>query len=437
MQHEHKGSISNSLVPQRPPATCATALHPRLVGGLRLHGLAVALCLQLAGSAGAQQRDAHIVIRGEGSGKSTASVAGIRHDGSERARLFVHVLRDNLQRSGWFQTVEGPSAGVTVQGEVRGGTGLSVAVTVEWLPNGRFTWSRSGSTDDARPLAHALADEIVQRVLGRPGMASAPILMVGRRAGRTDIYACDADGGRLRRITTDGVLCLSPHWLPDRSGFLYTSYLSGYGAVYQVRLGPPPRRDLVSGRPGLNHTAAPSPDGTLAALVLSFTGTVDLYVLNLATRRLTRLTNTPQASESSPSWSPDGLQLAYVSDVARSPQVYTMHRDAREARRLVFGFSESVSPDWGPDGRIAFCGRQGRSYGIYVVTPGAGAPERVSPNDGAAYEDPSWAPNARHIVATRTAPGGARRLVILDTMGDAPVELLQVEGDWYLADWAR
>ncbi len=396
-----------------------------------------ALCTILAAPpAYCRQRSPHIVITGEASGKSTATVAGIRHDGSERARLFVHVLRDNLQRSGWFQTVEGSSAGVTVQGDVRGAAGLSAAVTVEWLPNGRFTWSRSGSPDDARPMAHALADEIVQRVIGRPGMASAPILLVGRRAGRTDIYACDADGGRLRRITTDGVLCLSPRWFPDRGGFLYTSYLSGYGAVYRVILGSPPRRDLLSGRPGLNHTAVPSPDGTLAALVLSFTGTVDLYVMNLATRRLTRLTNTPQASESSPSWSPDGLQLAFVSDIARSPQVFTMQRDQREPRRLAFGFSESVAPDWGPDGRIAFCGRQGRRYGIYVVTPG-GQPERVSPDDGAAYEDPSWAPNARHIVATRTAPGGPRRLVILDTMGDAPVELFHVEGDWYLADWAR
>jgi TolB protein len=168
---------------------------------------------------------------------------------------------------------------------------------------------------------------------------------------------------------------------------------------------------------------------------LSLPGNVELYVMNIASRRLTRLTTTAHASESSPNWSPDGTQLAYVSDAGRSPQVYTMHRDARQGKRVVFGLSESVAPDWGPDGTITFCGRQGGRYGIYTTQAG-GAPKLVSPADGTDYEDPSWAPDARHIVCTRTA-GRRRSLVILDTMGDAPVQLVSVEGDWYLADWSK
>lgn len=396
-----------------------------------------AVCLGILSGVLAQAQQApHITIRGAGAGKSSLSVAGLETDGSERARLFVHVLKDNLKRSGWFQLVEGESAGIRVRGRVQGRSGIAAAVRVEWLPSGSLEWSRGAAEGEERPLAHALNDEIVRKVTGRPGMAGAPVLMVGRRGGRTDVYLCDADGGRLRAVTPDGKICLSPKWLPDRSGFLYTAFLRGFGEAYRVTLGSRLRRDPIASFPGLNMGADASPDGTLAALVLSMSGNVELYVMNLSTRRLTRRTHTPHANESSPTWSPDGLRLAYVSDAGRSPQVYALHRDEQEGRRLVFGLSESVSPDWGPDGRIAFCGRQAGRYRVFVMSGGGGAFEPVSPADGADYEDPSWAPDARHLVATRSE-GGRKRLVILDTLGDSPVELVGIEGDWFLADWSK
>ena len=97
---------------------------------------------------------------------------------------------------------------------------------------------------------------------------------------------------------------------------------------------------------------------------------------------------------------------------------------------------ESVAPDWSSDGRIAFCGKmRGGRYGIYVASS-SGAYSRVSPDDGASWEDPSWAPDCRHIVATRTA-GGRRTLVILDSETGSKVELTAKPGEWYLADWAK
>ena len=59
----------------------------------------------------------------------------------------------------------------------------------------------------------------------------------------------------------------------------------------------------------------------------------------------------------------------------------------------------------------------------------------VSPADGADYEDPSWAPDGRHVVCTRTA-GWRRSLVVLDTEGDPARKLFDVPGDWYLPSWS-
>ena len=370
-------------------------------------------------------------------GKPSVSTSTVRHDGSENARLFLKVLGDNLRRSGYFNVLDSTSASVMVSGQVTGSDGIAANVTVT-LSSGRFTWSRRGAADETRDVAHALCDIIVKNVTGNPGMASAPLVFVGKRNGQTDIYSCDADGGRLRRLTQDGKTCLSPAWKIDRSGFFYTGFLKNAPFIYHVSFSRNGEmsRDVVSALPGLNSCPSPSPDGRSLALVLSVSGNVELYVMDLATRKLTRLTHTPHANEASPAWSPDSQSLAYVSDLSRAPQVYTIGRGERTGKRLVFNLAESVSPSWGSDGRIAFCGRpSGGAYGIYVMTPG-GTPSQISPNTGDSYEEPSWAPDQRHIVATRVR-GRARSLVILDTKGDSSVDLTPSGGEWYLANWAR
>ena len=381
-----------------------------------------------------------VVITGVGESKTSLSTT-VRTDGSPGAGLFMSVLKDNLRRSGWFTVSEGTGGGVRIMGTVSTSGGQCVAnLTLQDARGNSYPWKKSCRpvADEVRPMAHELNDLIVERVTGKPGMASAPIIFVGKR-GNTDIWTCDADGGRLRQVTTEGALCLSPKWLPDRSGFLYTRYTGKRSGTYRAtfRRGGGVSFDTLTAFPGLNAGAVPSPEGREAAMVLSVSGNVELYAMNLSSKKLNRITFTPNANEASPCWSPSGSQLAYVSDVSGAPQVYVVAKGSRNGTRAVNvrGMSESTSPDWGLDGRIAFCGRKDGTYGIYTTRSGE-MPVQVSPKDGGRYEDPSWAPDGRHIVCTRTA-GGRRSLLVLDTMGDSPIELFSVSGNWYLADWAR
>jgi TolB protein len=168
---------------------------------------------------------------------------------------------------------------------------------------------------------------------------------------------------------------------------------------------------------------------------------VDLYLVDPATRRLADRLTRSKANEASPSWSPDGRSLVYVSDEGGVPRCYTMDLASRAPRRLVWSSAirESVAPEWGADGRVVFCGRAGGRYGIYVADPAGNTRTAVlkpiSPSDGADYEDPSWAPDGRHVVCTRTA-GWRRSLVVLDTEGDPARRLFDVPGDWYLPSWS-
>lgn len=81
----------------------------------------------------------------------------------------------------------------------------------------------------------------------------------------------------------------------------------------------------------------------------------------------------------SPSWSPNGNQLAYVSFESRKPVVY-VHDIASGKRRLVANFKGSNSaPAWSPDGKslALTLSREGGSQ-IYLMDANGGEPRRLS-----------------------------------------------------------
>ena len=405
---------------------------------------ALVFAVAFASPPAARAADIVVVANAERADRHSVSFAALRTDGSPAAREMLATLRNDLALSGWFLPTDRPSASVTLSGTVHGSsTGVSWSLDAVWnFRASSRSWSQAVSGSALRDAAHALADEMVQRIAGQKPMASSKILCVGRRGLRTEIYECDADGQRLRPITSDAKLCLSPNWNPGRYSFYYTSWITGLPCVYEVDLGAQPvRRRTVSNFPGMNNGAVLSPNGDRAAVILS-RGGVDLYLIDPATRRISdRLTRSRKANESSPSWSPDGRSLVYVSDEDGIARCYVMNVATKRPARLSYSaeFRESVAPEWGADGRIAFCGRSGGRYGIYVADPSGNTRtavlKPVSPADGADYEDPSWAPDGRHVVCTRTA-GFRRSLVVLDTEGDPARKLFDVPGDWYLPSWS-
>jgi Tol biopolymer transport system component len=67
------------------------------------------------------------------------------------------------------------------------------------------------------------------------------------------------------------------------------------------------------------HSPAWSPDGTAIALIGVVKGETDLYLLELAGKKLTRLTEDPD-DEETPSWFPDGTRIAYARSAANAIQ---------------------------------------------------------------------------------------------------------------------
>lgn len=376
----------------------------------------------LAGAAYASDLD----VTKLGASKDAIVLSGLSAPGPQ-GRIFLQTLMADLERSGWFKVDSSGSTRVAGTA-VDAGASVQVGCTVTG-PGGRgFRWQHGGSPN-ARREAHLLADEIVRQLKGVAGMASARLVMVRRAGGAAEVFVSDADGQNLVQMTHDHAFCVAPRWTPDGRGIYYTSYVSGRPCAYRLAADTGAKQ-LLSNYLGLNAGATVSPNGADVAIVLSFPGNPELFLMRLGSGALTRLTHTHTAAEASPSWSPDGRQLAYVSDGTGKAQLYLMDVATRQSRRLTFRGSENLSPNWGKNGKIAYMTRRGGAYQAAVLDPHVGetAGDFISTGPD---EDPTWAPDNRHLVCSRRSG-----ICILDTMGDPPVRLINLSGDWVSPDWS-
>lgn len=154
-----------------------------------------------------------------------------------------------------------------------------------------------------------------------------------------------------------------------------------------------------------------SPDGKEIAYVYWLDNFSDIFVMSAdgsQTRRLTR----GQASylpdnvwSFRPAWSPDGAQIAYVSDATTQfPVVWLMNRDGGNRRQLMtagYGVDWADAISWSPDGKrlavVAGGVPPNPSPGqIYVLDVAKGGVEKLTTHAGGAF-DPAWSPDGDTI----------------------------------------
>lgn len=273
-----------------------------------------------------------------------------------------------------------------------------------------------GAPPVLRQMAHRLADELVYRYTGEPGIAKTKIAFVSEQGGSRELYVMDYDGYGPRQVTADGFLSLMPRWSPDRRHIVFTTYRSRTKQdIDAIELATGKRATLVS-MPGLNITPAFSPDGTDLVFASSNEGNAEIYKLSLRTKTLTRLT-VNNGGDLSPAWAPSGRELAFVSDRGGSPQVYLMNADGSNVRRLTFEGDHNAAPAWSPRGNwIAYvCRGQDRQYKLCLISPDG--QKRIQITSGQGVDDsPSWSPDGRHLVFSSTA-GGKSHIYMINNDG--------------------
>ena len=323
------------------------------------------------------------------------------------------LVRDDLNASGVLRMKEGTAAGG--DGWVLRGSSSAGRIDGALLDGkGTVVFNNHYAEPDLRDNAHAFSDDVVTAITGGRGMAGTKLAFVSRRTGMPEIYLADSDGQRVRQVTSDGVMKGSPALAPGSILLAFTSWQSGFADVVLKDLRFGTERTVLSA-PGTNSGVAFSHDGTRLALSMSYEGDTDIYVSTLTGSRVKRVTEA-RSVEFSPAWSPDGGRLVFCSDAGGTPQLFVVSRKGGEAERLETGYRHNTSPEWSPDGaQIAFTGRQNSGAAVMIYDMAAGKSRVVLPR----AEDPTWAPDGRHLAAVQdgalvvvdTVSGGSRTIV--------------------------
>jgi Tol biopolymer transport system component len=201
----------------------------------------------------------------------------------------------------------------------------------------------------------------------------------------SDIFVMDADGtnGHFVSPTPNSVDLFDPAWSPDGSRIVVwtglqelafldvatgafsltqpvlsgrnpsfdptgTKLIWGGGLSVNVRNADGTGQTLQIEIPDNTTAQYPtfSPDGLNIAFAArdAVTGRADIYLVGATGGLFTRLTGSPSADDTKPSWSPDGKQIAFTSDRGGTYQIYRMNVSGGGRTRLSSSGATEVNP---------------------------------------------------------------------------------------------
>lgn len=269
-------------------------------------------------------------------------------------------------------------------------------------------YRENATTDNARLIAHRFANEIITRLGGMPGVAESKIYFISQRTGHKEVWCMDYDGANQHQLTKLGSVALSPRVSPDNSRVAF----SALGSSWQIKMYSLDLGRLVSFPHfgGGNYSPAWSSDGTKIAFSSSMgTNASEIFIADSSGAAPRRLTN--GKTDVSPVFNPKtNTQIAFVSGRSGLPQIYIMDADGSNVQRVTKqGYA--VSPSWSPNGLLlAFSWV--RNYGpgilggadLYVMDVASRQIVQLT-HDGGRNDFPSWSLDGRHIVFESTRSG--------------------------------
>ena len=121
-----------------------------------------------------------------------------------------------------------------------------------------------------------------------------------------------------------------------------------------------------------------SPDGKQIAYVSFETGRPAIFRQELNSGNREQLTNF-KGINGAPAWSPDGNKMAMSLSKDGNPEIYVMDLETREFTRVTRHFSIDTEPNWTPDGEsLVFTSDRGGRPQVYKINLDSGRTQRLT-----------------------------------------------------------
>lgn len=304
-----------------------------------------------------------------------------------------------------------------------------------------------------RKKIHKLADAIHKLLFGKEGIASSRILFAVKKRvdGKaptwvSEIFEADYDGKNTRQITREGTYCAHPLYVPAADGnksnsFVYVSYKIGQPKLYMGSLSDS-RTGRVSRLRGNQLTPSLSKDRSRLAFACDTMGKSDLFIQALSYDDTPRQIFTAKgAANASPSFSPNGRQIAFVSNKDGSPKIYVMDiplpgtklQDVR-CSLISKRCRENSAVTWSPDGKkLAYCANSGGPRQIWIYDFETKT-ERQLTKGSLTKENPAWAADSLHLIYNGTDSRGTE-LYLINLNQKEAVKITSGSGAKLFACW--
>ena len=168
-----------------------------------------------------------------------------------------------------------------------------------------------------------------------------------------------------------------------------------------------------------------SPDGSKVAYVSFEKKKPTVYIQSLSDGRRDVLANY-KGSNSSPAWAPNGQDLAVVLSKDGGQHIYLINSKGSNLRRLTFE-GNNTEPVFSPDGSsIFFTSDRGGSPQIYRMSGQGGQAQRIT-FSGSYNAGPIISPNGKQL-AYVTVSEGSYQIAVMDLASKQPVILGNSKG---------
>jgi len=190
---------------------------------------------------------------------------------------------------------------------------------------------------------------------------------------------------------------------PDGKFVAFAWNPSGQWEIYELPLDHPAPPKQITHGPGGKFSPCYSPKGDRLAYVLDLDGgeCFDIYIYDRVNDQHRNLTpGSPETIQPNLSWSPDGSQIAYISDRSGQFETYVMPASGGVARVVLAQPYPGWVVRWSPDGAwlLVIAETHGQDYGTFIVPSMGGEPRQISAgNEAINAKDSRWSPDSTRI----------------------------------------